>query len=56
MISSCRLCGSDDLILWMRDGHDVNLDYYKCGNCTLWNYDLDGGVDQTQSSTDSGNR
>jgi len=48
MISSCRLCGSEDLMLWMTDGHDVNLNYYKCGNCTLWNYDLDCGTDQTQ--------
>ena len=48
MISACRLCGSDDLVLWMRDGHNVDLDYYKCGNCTLWNYDLDCGLDQTQ--------
>ena len=48
VISACRLCGSDDLTLWMRDGHNVDLDYYKCGNCTLWNYDLDCGLDQTQ--------
>lgn len=48
MISACRLCGSDDLVLWMRDGHNVDLDYYKCDNCTLWNYDLDCGLDQTQ--------
>lgn len=48
MLEACRLCGSDDLILWMRDGHNSDLDYYKCGNCTLWNYDLDCGVDQTQ--------
>lgn len=48
MISTCRLCGSDDLVLWMRDGHNCDLNYYKCGNCTLWNYDLDCGLDQTQ--------
>ncbi|MDH3746979.1 MAG: class I SAM-dependent methyltransferase [Gammaproteobacteria bacterium] len=48
MLDNCRLCGSDDLILWMRDGHNSDLDYYKCSNCTLWNYDLDCGVDQTQ--------
>ena len=48
MISQCRLCGSDDLTLWMRDGRHSNLDYYKCGNCSLWNYDLDCGLDQTQ--------
>lgn len=48
MIESCRLCGSDDLTLWMRDGRKRNLHFYRCGNCTLWNYDLDCGVDQTQ--------
>lgn len=48
MISNCRLCGGDDLRLWMRDGRNVNLDYYKCGTCSLWNYDLDCGLDQTQ--------
>ena len=48
MISACRLCGSDDLTLWMRDGRNADLNYYKCGNCALWNYDLDCGLDQTQ--------
>jgi len=48
MISACRLCGSDDLTLWMTQGADNDLDYYRCGECTLWNYDLDCGLDQTQ--------
>lgn len=48
MIESCRLCGSGDLALWMRDGRNRDLCYYRCGNCTLWNYDIDCGVDQTQ--------
>ena len=48
MIEVCRLCGSDDLTLWMRDGLNGDLHFYRCGNCTLWNYDLDCGVDQTQ--------
>ncbi len=48
MISNCRLCGGDDLRLWMRDGRNVNLDYYKCGTCAMWNYDLDCGLDQAQ--------
>ena len=52
MISACRLCGSENLILWMRDGRNVDLDYYKCQDCTLWNYDLDCGVDQTQYTED----
>lgn len=48
MIEVCRLCGSDDLTLWMRDGRNRDLHFYRCGNCSLWNYDLDCGVDQTQ--------
>ena len=32
----------------MTDGLDCNLNYYRCNNCSLWNYDLDCGVDQTQ--------
>lgn len=48
MLQKCRLCGSDDLTLWMRDGHSCDLDYYKCGHCALWNYDLDCGLDQSQ--------
>lgn len=62
MLQHCRLCGSDDVKLWMRDGHNADLDFYKCGNCTLWNYDLDCGVDQTQytetyiSPEDTGHR
>ncbi|MEO1204293.1 MAG: class I SAM-dependent methyltransferase [Pseudomonadota bacterium] len=48
MLTECRLCGSDDLKLWMREGRNRDLNYYRCGNCTLWNYDLDCGLDQTQ--------
>lgn len=48
MLHACRLCGSDDLALWMREGRNRDLDYYRCGNCALWNYDLDCGMDQTQ--------
>lgn len=44
----CRLCGSDELQLHMSDGRDRNLDYYRCRNCGLWNYDLSHGLDQTQ--------
>lgn len=47
-MQSCRLCGSDDLTLWMRDGRNRDLDYFRCGNCKLWNYDLDCGLDQSQ--------
>jgi SAM-dependent methyltransferase len=48
MLNACRLCGSKDLTLWMQDGHNRDLNYYRCGNCALWNYDLDCGMDQTQ--------
>ena len=34
--------------LVMTDGFDCNLNYYRCDNCSLWNYDLDCGLDQTQ--------
>lgn len=48
MIEQCRLCGSNDLRAWMKDGRNRDLVYYRCGSCSLWNYDLDCGVDQTQ--------
>lgn len=44
----CRLCGSHDLQLWMSDGPNRKLHYYRCRNCRLWNYDLSLGLDQTQ--------
>ncbi len=34
--------------LVMTAGFDCNLNYYRCDNCSLWNYDLDCGLDQTQ--------
>ena len=48
MISECRLCGGTNLRPWMKDGRNRDLVYYKCDDCSLWNYDLDCGVDQTQ--------
>ena len=48
MISKCRLCGSSNLRPWMKDGRNRDLVYYRCEDCSLWNYDLDCGVDQTQ--------
>ena len=48
MIEQCRLCGSDKLLPWMTDGRNRDLVYYRCGDCSLWNYDLDCGVDQEQ--------
>ena len=48
MLSTCRLCGSSKLRPWMKDGRNRDLVYYRCDDCSLWNYDLDCGVDQTQ--------
>jgi len=48
MLDRCRLCGSDDVRPWMTDGRNQDLIYYKCGKCTLWNYDLAQGLDQMQ--------
>jgi SAM-dependent methyltransferase len=48
MIERCRLCGSSKLSPWMTDGHNRDLVFYRCGECSLWNYDLDCGVDQEQ--------
>ena len=48
MLATCRLCGSSDLVLWMTDGRTQDLNYYRCRNCTLWNYDMSLGTDQIQ--------
>ena len=48
LLNQCRLCGSKDLRLCMSDGRHSDLHYYQCGNCTLWNYDISLGMDQTQ--------
>ncbi len=48
MIERCRLCGGNKLRPWMTDGLNRDLVYYKCGDCSLWNYDLACGVDQEQ--------
>lgn len=48
MLDQCRLCGSPNLTLCMSDGRHSNLHYYRCEQCSLWNYDIDLGLDQTQ--------
>jgi SAM-dependent methyltransferase len=48
MITQCRLCGSTELGLWMTDGHNCDLNYYRCDVCSLWNYDLSLGLNQSQ--------
>ena len=44
----CRLCGESGLIMYYALGSDERFKYYKCPNCTLVNYDLATGLDQTQ--------
>lgn len=48
MLETCRLCGSANVIPWMTEGRHQDLIYYKCKGCTLWNYDLECGLDQAQ--------
>jgi SAM-dependent methyltransferase len=44
----CRLCGGRDLRLYYTLGNEGQCRYYRCERCTLVNYDLAGGLDQTQ--------
>jgi SAM-dependent methyltransferase len=32
----------------MTDGRNRDLNYYRCENCSLWNYDISRGLDQSQ--------
>lgn len=34
----------------MREGPNRDLDYYRCGRCGLWNYDLDCGMELTDKA------
>lgn len=58
----CRLCGGEDLVLYYTLGNSGQCRYYRCRGCGLVNYDLSGGLDQTQYATervdptDDGNR
>jgi len=44
----CRLCGASGLRLYYTLGNDGRFKYYRCPNCSLVNYDLSTGLDQTQ--------
>jgi SAM-dependent methyltransferase len=44
----CRLCGGGDLYLYYTLGADAQFRYYRCRSCKLVNYDLGGGLDQSQ--------
>lgn len=46
MVSSCRLCGSQNLRLYYTEGNDNQFKFYKCLNCKLVNYDMSTGLDQ----------
>lgn len=48
MIDSCRLCGSKNFYLYYTLGNDQQFRYYRCRECDLVNYDLEGGLDQEQ--------
>lgn len=42
----CRICKSDDLRYYYSQGDKNQYKFYKCRNCGLVNYDLEGGLDQ----------
>lgn len=44
----CRLCGAGGLKLLYTLGNQRQCRYYRCAACGLVNYDLSGGLDQTQ--------
>lgn len=44
----CRLCGNTNLRLFYIICYRRKFKYYRCLNCRLVNYDLIGGLDQTQ--------
>jgi SAM-dependent methyltransferase len=46
----CRLCSSNDLILYYAQGNYNQFRFYKCSNCKLVNYDLIGGLNQNKYS------
>jgi SAM-dependent methyltransferase len=45
---TCRLCKDTDLKLFYSLGQRGQFKYFRCRNCTLVNYDLSGGLDQSQ--------
>lgn len=42
----CRLCGSNNLKLYYKQGYDNQFEFYKCIHCSLVNLDLSEGIDQ----------
>ena len=46
MIDSCRLCGSKNIYLYYTMGNDQEFRHYRCRECDLVNYDLEGGLNQ----------
>jgi SAM-dependent methyltransferase len=49
----CRLCGAEGLTPYFTLGRRGEFQYYRCPRCTLVNYDLRGGLDQTQYIEDT---
>jgi len=49
---SCRVCDSRHLAYLFAYGSGDEFRYYRCANCGLVNYDLSGGLDQTQYHED----
>ena len=37
----CRICGSEELSLFYKQGSNDQFEFYKCGNCKLVNLDLE---------------
>ena len=46
MVSTCRLCGSQNLELYYTQGNNNQYKFYKCVNCKLVNYALSTGLNQ----------
>lgn len=46
MVDSCRICGSKNIYLYYTVGNNRQFKYYRCRECDLVNYDLEGGLNQ----------
>jgi SAM-dependent methyltransferase len=47
----CRLCAASGLTLYYTLGNEGQFRYFRCSRCGLVNYDLAGGLDQSQYTT-----
>ena len=46
MVDSCRICGSKKIYLYYTLGNNREFKYFRCRECDLVNYDLEGGLNQ----------